>query len=163
MYMRLASLALTVAAVALVACSDKTTGVANKPLAGLSLSETNDTTVSPPPDTSTWTPQPGSFHGVVFHPGAGPDTIGTAIRVANVAIVVYPQTGWNGSEPQLGDPVASFSSNANGEFQAPTIDGGPYIVTFTPPADSPYRGVYVQALVYNESNSGQWWISLPSK
>jgi len=155
---------LAVAAIAFVACTDSSTGIdAHRILAGLSPAESNDTTATPPPDTSTWTPEPGAFHGIVFHPGAGPDTIGSAIRVANVAVVVYPQTGWDGDTPLLGDPVASFSTNANGEFQSPTIPGGAYIVTFTPPASSPYRGVYVQGLIFNDSNSGTWWIALPEK
>ena len=163
---RLITLVLTASTLGLVACSDTVTGVDAKTLlADLSPSATNDTTVTGKPDTSTWTPQPGAFHGIVFHPGAGPDTIGSAIRVANVAVVVYPETGWDSQNavPRLGNPVASFTTNANGEFQSPTIAGGTYIVTFTPPAGSPYKGVYVTGLVYDTSDTGQWWIALPNK
>jgi hypothetical protein len=162
---RFVTVVLAVAAIA-IACKDEPTGLdAHKLLAGLAPAESNDTTVTEKPDTSTWTPAPGAFHGIVFHPGAGPDTIGSAIRVANVAIVVYPETGWDSDNntPLLGDPVASFTSNANGEFQSPTIAGGTYIVTFTPPADSPYKGVWVTGLIYDTSDSGQWWIALPTK
>lgn len=151
----------TVILVAAAACSDDTTGIEPSILRGLSQGESNDTvgTTPPPPGEAT----PGSFHGFVLGPGTGPDTMATAPRLQGVVVTAYPLLGWSGQEPSVGDAAARMTTAANGEFQSPTIAGGEYVVTFVPPANSIYRGVYVTTTIHDGSDGGNWWVILPRK
>lgn len=147
--------------IAAIACGDSTTDVDSSILLGLSRAEANDTvTTTPPPPTQ---PTPGAFHGFVLGPGTGPDTMATAPRLQGVAVMAYPLLGYSGTQPQVGDVVASMVTDANGAFQSPTIAGGEYVVTFVPPLNSIYRGVYVTTTIHDGSSSGTWWIILPRK
>lgn len=153
--------ALLLVVVAGAACSDNPTTVSPSVLRGLSQGESNDTvgTTPPPPTQAT----PGSFHGFVLGPGTGPDTMATAPRLQGVVVTAYPRLGYSGQEPKVGEAVATMSTDANGAFQSPTIPGGEYVVTFVPPENSIYRGVYVTTTIYDGSNGGNWWVVLPRK
>lgn len=143
----------------LAACAEKSPTGIESILRGLSESQSNDTTGTvPPPPTN---PTPGSFKGFVLGPGTGPDTMATAPRLQNVAVTVYPHLGWNGSDPRVGAVAASMVTNANGEFESPTLPGGEYLVTFVPPTGSIYRGVYVTTTIHAGSGGGNWWVVLP--
>lgn len=149
------------AAVAALACGDTPTDVDPSIILGLSKAEANDTvTTTPPPPSQA---SPGSFHGFVLGPGTGPDTMATAPRLQGIAVTAYPLLGWSGTEPQVGETAASLITDANGAFQSPTIPGGEYVVTFVPPANSIYRGVYVTTTIHEGSDGGNWWIILPRK
>jgi len=153
-----------IAAVAIAAsgCAEsEPTDIQGTLLRGLSESQSNDTTGTvPPPPTN---PTPGSFKGYVLGPGTGPDTMATAPRLEGVTVAVYPLEGWNGGEPDVGELAATMITNANGEFQSPTLEGGEYLITFVPPAAGIYRGVYVTTTIHAGSSSGNWWVVLPRK
>lgn len=157
-------LALLVAAslAVITACSETPpTDISGSPLRDLVSAASNDTTGTvPPPPTS---PTPGAFHGFVLGHGTGPDTMATAPRLQNVAITVYPHLGFNGSQPSVGSAVAAMTTNASGEFQSPTLPGGDYVITFVPPDNSEYRGVYVTTTIHAGSSNGNWWVVLALK
>ena len=140
-----------------VACSDDSTSPHPSVLAGLAAGKSNDTTVGQPGPGST---QPGSFHGYVLGHGVGPDTFATAPRIQNATITAYPHLGYDGDTPLVGDPAGTVKTDANGFFQFPTIPGGAYVITVTPPAGSDYRGQYITGTISEVSNSGTWWVVL---
>jgi hypothetical protein len=83
-------------------------------------------------------------------------------RLGGVAIAVYPQlTG--GATPTVGAVVASTVTGTDGKFTLPTLPGGMYVVTFTPPNGSVYGGVWVTATAYDGSSEYPWWVVLPRK
>ena len=118
-----------------VACSDSPTESENSPLAGLTQRDAADSVGNPlPPPPAN--PTPGSFHGTVLgpsQPGSGNDSLATAPRVAGAVVIAYPVTG------------------------------GTYVVTFTPPANSIYGGVWVTAATSANSNDHPWWVILWKK
>ena len=156
----------TAAAGLSVACSDSTSGDDNSPLAGLAPRTANDSVGTPPPPPPT-NPTPGRFHGTVLgpsEPGAGNDSLATAPRVAGVVISVYPVTGGTQADPTLGPAtVPSITTGSDGKFQLPILVGGEYVVTFTPPANSIYGGVWVTATTSATSNDHPWWVILWKK
>ena len=141
------------------ACSDPNDPPPVSILSGLSEGQSNDTTTGTPPTQ----PSPGSIKGYVIGPGTGSDTIGTAPRLAGVAVTVYPHMGWNGQEPVVGTAAATLTTDVNGFFQSPTLEGGDYLVTFVPAAGSEYRGVYVPTTIHAGSATGTWWVILARK
>ncbi len=148
-----------------VACSDDPTGSETSPIAGLAQREGSDSTGNPLPPPPT-NPTPGSFHGTVLGPsapGSGGDTLATAPRVADVVVKAFPVTGGTQAEPTLGPVAASVTTGADGKFQLPTLAGGTYVVTFTPPSNSIYGGVWVTAATSATSNDWQWWVVLWKK
>lgn len=149
------------AVVAAAACADNPNTIRPSVLRGLSQGESNDTVATTPPPPAEATP--GSFHGYVLGPGTGPDTMATAPRLQGVVVTVYPFLGGSGQEPIVGEAVAAMTTDANGVFQSPTVPGGEYVVTFVPPENSIYRGVYVTTTIHDGSNSGNWWVVLPRK
>jgi hypothetical protein len=109
----------------------------------------------------------GLFHVTVrglSAPGAT-DTLNTAPRLANVSVTVYSHvTTSTGDTLGVGPAVAHVTTDANGDFQTPVLPGALYIVTFTPPANSPYiNGVYVVATAYAHSGDYPWYIVLQKK
>jgi hypothetical protein len=54
-------------------------------------------------------------------------------------------------------------TDANGHFQLPTLAGGDYVVAFSPPEGSNYRGVWATATVSNHSADYPWWVVLSLK
>lgn len=148
-----------------VACSDSTSGDDNSPLAGLAPRTANDSVGNPPPPPPA-NPAPGSFHGTVLgpsEPGAGNDSLATAPRIANVVVAAYPVTGGSVADPTLGPAEASVTTGTDGKFQLPTLSGGEYVVTFTPPANSIYGGVWVTQVTSATSNEHPWWVILWKK
>ena len=45
----------------------------------------------------------------------------------------------------------------------PTLPAGEYIVTFVPPANSPYHGGYVFGPLRENSSDYPWWVVLAKK
>ena len=144
--------------------SDYTTGTQSSPLNGLSQAEGKDstgTTVPVPPTSTT----PGYFRGTVLGPsvpGSGPDTLATAPRVSGVTVTAYPRLSTD-PVPDVGPAAASVVTGSDGKFQLPTLPGGEYVVTFTPPSGSIYQGVWVTATAYNGSAEWPWWVVLPKR
>jgi len=148
-----------------VACSDSPTESEDSPLAGLSQRDAADSVGNPlPPPPAN--PTPGSFHGTVLgpsQPGSGNDSLATAPRVAGAVVIAYPVTGGTEANPTLGAAAATVTTGADGKFQLPTLAGGTYVVTFTPPANSIYGGVWVTAATSANSNDHPWWVILWKK
>ena len=63
----------------------------------------------------------------------------------------------------VGTVVANIVTDANGDWQLPTMSGGEYVVTFVPPDGSKYRGVWAVAIAHSGSNQQAWFIMLPVK
>jgi hypothetical protein len=146
------------------ACSDDSTGPENNPLAGLAQREGSDSAGNPlPPPPST--PAPGGFHGTVLgpsQPGTGGDTLATAPRISGVVVTAYKVTGGTEADPELGPAEQSVTTGADGKFQL-TLSGGTYVVTFNPPANGIYGGVWVTAATSSSSNDWPWWVVLWKK
>ena len=155
---------LTIAAVSLAACSDTTLpgGTGNGPLAGLLATSSNDTSAATPPQANT---DPGHFRGTVMAPGSpggSGDTLATKPRIANVEVTIYPRVG-SDLPPQPGPEAGSVTTGADGLFQLPTLPAGEYIVTFVPPENSQYAGVYAFGPLNGNSKDYPWWVTLPLK
>jgi hypothetical protein len=173
-----ASLLIAIAAAA-VACADQTsTAIDHDPLAGLEQSSANDSSGNALPptsghDTATATPggpvggidtlqsEPGYFRGIVRSSEMiqGADTLAGSVRIPDVKVDAYARL--NNGDP--GALAASVVSNAQGEWQLPTLAAGHYVVTFTPPANSAYQGVWVTATPNSHSHDYPWWVTLPKK
>ncbi len=156
----------TLAAVTLAmlasACSTGT-GPADSPLQGLNQVASADSTGATPPPPETQTATPGFVQGTVLGPslpGAGNDSLATAPRIAGVMVRAYADPSGIGSADQLGDPVATVVTGADGRFTLPTLPGGPYVVTFTPPPGSIHGGVWVSGIIHSGSSAFPWWIVL---
>lgn len=166
---RVGRLAIACAVAALgitVACGSDTSGTGPQagPLTGLSAGATND---SSPVTTPPANPTPGSFHGTVmghspFPPGT--DTLSTLPRLVGARLTAYAHSQPTASDTLgVGDQVASVTTDANGQFHFPTLPGGLYIVTITPPAGAQYQGVWVVAIAHAHSDDYPWWVVLPLK
>jgi hypothetical protein len=154
------------AGLTIAACSDnEPTGSQDGPLAGLAQREGSDSLGQPlPPQPPN--PQPGVFRGFVLAPctsGCTGDTLATAPRIAGVVVKAYPVTAGSGTaNPTLGDLAATATTGSDGKFQLPSLTGE-FVVTFTPPASSPYGGVWVTAHTTFVSDEYPWWVVLPLK
>lgn len=166
--MSIATMALLVTSVGLVACSDDSTGPdESNLLTGLSPVEANDTSsvISP-----TEPVEPGAFHGNVLglaQIGGVGDTISNAVKMEGVLIRAYAYSGAVDDRglPVPGALVGSAQTDANGMFQMPELPGGNYIVTIAPqpPDDATWIGGWTLTTVNAESNRYPWWIFLPRK
>lgn len=146
-----------------VACDDGTTDPEDSPLAGLAQRDGKDSVGNPlPPPPST--PVPGGFHGTVLGPSTPGmvDTLATAPRISDVVVKAYKVIGGSEVEPELGAVEQTATTGADGKF-ALTLSGGNYVVTFTPPANSIYGGVWVTASTSATSNDWPWWVILWKK
>ncbi len=147
-----------------VACSDAT-GSENSPLAGLTQKTAADSVGNPVPGEPP-APTPGTFHGNVLGACASSctgDTLATSPRASGVAVKAYKVTGGTASDPTLGSAEATVTTGSDGKFQFPQLSGGEYVVTFTPPSSSAYRGVWVTAHTSDQSDDRPWWVVLPRK
>ena len=114
------------------------------PLAGLNESTARDsagTTLPPPTGALT----PGDIGGTVLGPspvGSTGDTLATAPRVAGVEVTVYQILDDSGPVPQVGPPIATTITGADGKFSLAGLPGGPVVVTFEPPTGGPYAGTW---------------------
>jgi hypothetical protein len=158
---------LTVVLTAAAACSDSPgEPTPSNPLAGLVSKAAVDSTgngVNQP-----LSPQgSGSVRGTVLAPsapGAGNDSLNTATRIAGVVIRIYPVIGSpDVASPTLGPLQATVTTDANGRFQTPVIDGtqGWHVLTFTPPAGSGYQAVWSRTQFWTQSADHPWWVTLP--
>ncbi len=147
-----------------VACGSDTvgTGPISSPLAGLVPGATNDSNpvTTPPP-----TPSPGSFHGTILGHAtlpAGSDTLSTLPRIVGARLTAYTHVQSTASDTLgVGVEVASVTTDANGQFQFPSLPGALYIVTVAPPAGSKYQGIWVAAVAHSHSADYPWWVVLP--
>lgn len=97
-------------------------------------------------------------------PGAGNDSLQTAPRIAGVVIRIYPIVGNPiGANPTLGALLTTVTTDANGRFQTPVIDGtaGWHALTFTPPASAGYQAVWARTQFWTGSSDTPWWVTLP--
>lgn len=160
---RIALATIVASIVAIAACSDSTAEPKASPFAGLAEIESNDSVVTPPPGTEA-----GSFHGVVMglavNAGQGGDTISNATKLAGVKVTAYPYLNQVDDEgkPKVGPEAASVVTDADGAFQLPTLEGGAYVVSFTPP-DATWIGGWTVAWTSAQSNEHAWWIYLPRR
>jgi len=91
-----------------------------------------------------------------------PDTLKSAKPLANVAVAAYPAE-LTDKEPKLGPLAAKVTTNQEGQFSLPTLPGGIYVVTFTPPAGAEYESAWTQATASPQSGSYPWTIMLRKK
>jgi len=145
-----------------LACSGSDpTSVQKSPLQGLTKVGSNDS------GSTTPTPSgPGYIRGTVMAPsapGSGGDTLSTALRIPNVKVTIYPRVTSGADTVAAGPEAGSVFTDANGLFQLPTLPAGEYIVTFVPPADSPYQGVYAFGPLHERSSDWPWWVILPRR
>ncbi len=159
MISRVSAAPLALIATLAFACADPA-GPAVSPLSGLVRVSANDTTPNAPPPQPA---APGSFHGTVRGYSPGPDTLNTAVRLPNVTVTAYPRVVSSTDTVGVGPLQAQVVTNAQGEFQLPTMPAGEYVVTFNPPSDSRYRGGWTIATASSTSNQGAWWIMLPAR
>jgi len=171
-------LGVLIVAAALACSSQDGTGVDQGPLAGLKQSSATDSSGnSLPPtsghDTATASPggstggidtlhsEPGYFRGYVRSSEViqGTDTLAGSVRIPDVKVDAYARL----ADGAAGALTASVVSNAQGEWQLPTLPAGHYVVTFTPPANSQYQGVWVTATPNSHSHEWPWWVTLPKK
>lgn len=148
-----------------IACSDDPTEPGDDdPLAGLAQRDGRDSTGNPLPAPPS-TPVAGGFHGTVLGPatpGQGVDTLATAPRIEGVVVKAFKVTGGTQANPALGPVEQTATTGADGKF-ALTLSGGDYVVTFTPPENSIYGGVWVTASTSATSNQWPWWVILWKK
>lgn len=78
-----------------------------------------------------------------------------------MVIRAYPVSASTTGGMQLGDPVGQTTTDAVGRFTFPTIPGGDYVITFTPPAGSSFQGVWVAGLIHGSSQEWPWRVTLP--
>jgi hypothetical protein len=144
------------------ACSESSAPVDSQPIKGLLQSTAKDSAGSPPPSAPSGS-TPGYFRGIVrgSEGAQGPDTLGTSVKIANVAVAAYPRLASAPSETKTGPLAASTTTNDKGEFQLPELPGAEYVVTFTPPQGSTYAGVWVTATAHAHSSDFPWWVTLP--
>lgn len=160
-----AALAVAVLATLAIACADSGTGPSDlSPLAGMLEGTSNDSSGNPPPSNPT---SPGYVQGTVLGPsapGAGNDSLNTAPKIAGVKVVAYPRVAPTAQDTiGIGPAAATVVTGADGTFQLPTVPGGEYIVTFTPPDGSIFGGVWVSGPIHDKSHEWPWWIVLWKK
>jgi len=146
-----------------LACADGTAPIAS-PLAGLARVTADDTvgtgTLPPPPPVGT-----GSFRGTVigYKSGFG-DTLATAKVLEGVRVTAYVRINPTATDSiGVGPQAAMVLTNTAGVFQLPVLQAGEYIVTFSPPDGSKYRGGWSIGVADASSNASPWWIMLAEK
>ena len=157
-------LSFVLAAVALLAttasCSDSDPGApAGDPLAGLTAATRGDTADARPTVAPS---SPGHFVGTVYGYEAGPDTLASAVRLDDVRVTAYVRAE-SAEGVVAGRQMAMVLTDAQGIFRLPTLPGGEYVVTFVPPATSPYRGGWTTAGAWQQSGDHPWHIMLPRR
>lgn len=155
--------ALTLFAAVLCAGCESPTRVPQFDLEGLTQATATDSAGTPvPPGTAEATP--GYIRGVVrsseLERPEGSDTLVNSVRLAGVRVAALPVTDVNTSPPTTGAALAEVTTNANGEFTTPQLEGGPYVVTFTPPAGSNYQGVWTMVTINSTTADTPWWVTL---
>lgn len=150
------SVALAIAAA--VACSDTATAPEENPLAGLAVATRVDSAPSQSPDSLG----PGHFVGTLYGYEPDRDSAASAVRIEGARVTAYIREEAN-DRVVAGDQVASVLTDAHGDFHLPTLPSDQYVVTFVPPAESPYRGGWTTAQAWQHSGDYPWYIMLPRK
>jgi hypothetical protein len=135
----------------------------DSPLAGLDKSASGDTANVTHSPTGTG---PGYFRGTVLgpsQPGAGNDSLNTAPKISGVVVTIYERKAGTGDTVAVGDAKGSVTTGTDGKFQLPTLPAGEYVVTFVPPAGSPYHGAYAFGPLRQNSSDYPWWVVLAKK
>lgn len=154
------------AVLSIVACESATDGSPRSPLAGLTQSAARDSAGTSIPTGTAGTTGDGFARGTVIGPsapGAGNDSLNTAPRIAGVRVAAYKVLGGTAANPVLGAEAAAVVTGTDGKFTLPTLPGGEYRVTFTPPSTSVYAGVWVTGALHSGSSTHPWWVTLPRK
>jgi hypothetical protein len=151
-------------AAAAAACgSDPVTPAAGDKLTGFTAGQIGDSTPSAVPTGSGAMQVGGTVKGV----GAGVDTMATAVILADVQVKAFKYLGYSGNDVLVGEEIGSLSTDANGWFGYLSLPPGKYVVTFTPPASSAFRSVYVtyesQGSPPNNTVASLWTIFLMRK
>jgi hypothetical protein len=165
------ALALAASAFVAAACAEKSpTEVDDSPLAGLLESQATDSAGAPAPTAPPTSPgTPGYVRGVVRAPSQnaqpGQDTLGASTRIAGAIVTAHPYVLITPDSLGPGPQVAQVVTNANGEFQLPTLPGGQYVITFSPPASlaNTYGGVWTTGPIHDKSHEHPWWVTLWKK
>jgi hypothetical protein len=149
---------------AVAACgSDPVTPIEGDKLAGFSAGQVADSTPSGVP-VGTGAMQVG---GTVKGVGTGTDTMATAPKLADVQVKAFKHLGYSGNDVLIGEEIGSLVTDANGFFGYISMPPGKYVVTFTPPASSAFRAIYVtyesQGSPPNNTVASLWGIFLPRK
>ena len=155
------SLGLIFIAIALVAagCSDREPAAPESdPLAGLAAATRGDSAPSQSPDSLG----PGHFVGTLYGYEPDRDSAASAVRIEGARVTAYIREEAN-DRVVAGDQVASVLTDAQGDFRLPTLPSDQYVVTFVPPAASPYRGGWTTAQAWQHSGDYPWYIMLPRK
>lgn len=109
----------------------------------------------------------GAVRGTVIAPsapGAGKDSLKTAPPIPGVVIRIFPVIGNpDVASPTLGPQLATVTTDANGRFQTPVVDGsqGWHVLTFTPPTGSGFQAVWARTQFWTQSLDTPWWLTLP--
>ena len=149
---------------ATVACSsDPLTQPTGDRLTGFSVGQVADSTPSGAPLGTAAVQVGGTVKGV----GTGTDTMSTAPILANVEIRAFKHLGYSGNDVLIGEQIGALTTDANGWFGYLSLDPGKYVVTFTPPAGSAFRGIYVtyesRGSAPGNTVASLWSIYLPRK
>ena len=155
-----AAVALVLVAGLFAACAhDSSTAPTGGPLAGLNETTSNDSAST----TNQSNSGPGYFHGTVLGtPTPGPDSMATAPRIANVSVTIYQEVR-TAAGIQAGTEMGSVLTNTAGQFTLPMLPAGDYVVTFVPPSDSPYHGMYASGPLNGNSPDYPWWVVLSKR
>jgi hypothetical protein len=157
----LRSLTAAVAVATIVACAqDGATSPEHSPLAGLNKAGTVDTSNSTHVPTGEG---PGFYRGTVvgqWDYAAGVDSTKAAPRLAGVVVTIYLRNEITG---QIGEAKGSVTTAADGAFKLPLLPAGHYAVTFVPPENSGYYGVYAFGDLRENSSEFPWWVVLSKK
>ena len=133
-----------ITAAAVMACAEENAApkLGDK-LTGFSVGEIGDTAISGGSQGPVSGSGPLQVGGTVRGIGTGADTLATAPILANFTVKAYKYVGYSGNDVVVGDQIGSFTTDANGWWGYVGLEPGKYVVTFTPPANSEFRGVYV--------------------
>ncbi|HYD53180.1 MAG TPA: carboxypeptidase-like regulatory domain-containing protein [Gemmatimonadaceae bacterium] len=148
---------LLILAAAAAACGGESAAPEPDPLDGLRNTVARDSAGNAPPAQSV--AGPGHFRGTVRASEwtGGPDTLANSVRIAGVRVIAYQRR----ADGSAGAQAASTTTDARGEWQLPTLPGGEYVVTFTPPESAGFQGVWTIATAHPKSHEWPWWVTLP--
>jgi hypothetical protein len=157
-----AALALVVAAACGKDAAPAVTTPATTSLGGMQQVASNDTVRQ----GTTLTTGPGYVHGTVMGPLEGPttgDSLAAKVKLAGVTVTIYQLVRGADGAVSKGAQAGSNTTNAQGQFQLPTVPGGDYVVTFVPPTGSGYISTYATTTIHPQSADAPWWVTLPRK
>jgi hypothetical protein len=161
---RVRSLFLVAIAAAAVACGSETNApeLGDK-LTGFTVGQVGDSTTSGAPVGTDDIQVGGTVRGV----GVGSDTMATSIKLADVQVKAFKHLGYSGNDVLVGEEIGTLTTNADGWFGYLSLPPGEVVVTFTTPANSQFRSIYVtyysQGTQPGNTIASLWTIFLPRK